>query len=89
MDAYFGREAVIAFRIAFRFVHPEFVTEYGVEVNTAGERFCREPAFLDLQAPGDIVLLQGKCQFGAIGLIFGQDTQKYGEYEKEIFIARS
>ena len=23
------------------------------------------------------------------GLPFGQDTQKYGEYEKEIFIARS
>ena len=76
MDAYFGRETVVAFRITIRFVHPEFIAEYGVEVHTAGKGFCREPAFLDLQAPGDVVLLQGKCQFGAVGLIFRQDTQK-------------
>ena len=76
MDAYFGRETVVAFRITIRFVHPEFIAEHGVEVHTAGKGFCREPAFFDLQAPGDVVLLQGKCQFGAVGLIFGQDTQK-------------
>ena len=76
VDAYFGRETVVAFRITIRFVHPEFIAEHGIEVHTAGKGFCQEPALLDLQAPGDVVLLQGKCQFGAVGLIFGQDTQK-------------
>ena len=75
MDAHFGREPVVTFRITLRFVYTKLDTEYNVEVHTEGQMLDREQAFFDLQAPGDIVLLQGKCQLGAIGLILGQDPQ--------------
>ena len=34
-------------------------------------------AVLDLQAPGKVVLLDGECQLGTFGVIFGQYSEEY------------
>ena len=40
-------------------------------------RFYRKTALFYLQAPGKVVLLDGECQLGTFGVIFGQYSEEY------------
>jgi hypothetical protein len=77
MDAYLRGETIISFRVAFRFIDPEFIAEYRVQIHTASQRFYRKTALFYLQAPGKVVLLDGECQLGTFGVIFGQYSEEY------------
>ncbi len=77
MGAHLGGESIVPFRVAFRFVDPEFIAEYRVQIHATSQRFYRKTALFYLQAPRKVVLLDGECQLGTFGVVFGQYSEEY------------
>lgn len=68
-------ERIIATSIAYRLLHPEVVTEYGIEIHATLQGFER-PAMIHIPRPRDEVLLQCERHLGIVRLILGHESHK-------------
>ena len=69
------RERVVATRILHRLLHPEVVTEDGVEIQSTVQRLKR-PAPVDIHRPRNEVLLQGHSDLSVVGVVFGHKSHQ-------------
>lgn len=66
-----GRERIIAVFILGRLLGPEIMSEDGIEIDAALQRF-KPPSLTDITVPGNEILLDRECQFRIVRIKTGE-----------------
>ena len=69
-----GRERIIAVFILRRLLGPEIMSEDGIEIDAALQRF-KPPSLTDITVPGNEILLDRECQFRIVRIKTGNISE--------------
>lgn len=71
-----GEKVIVFFRVSGRLTFPKLMSQYSVNVYATTQRL-KFYVVSQINAPGDIVLLQCRRNFTTVALIFGNISEQY------------